>query len=109
MGLSLGFFPSSSKGKVCRLKKALYCLKQSSQVWFKCFRLTIFQFGYCQSQANHTLCIKCRGGDHLTALTVYVDDIIVTGNDPVEISQLKMRLAQEFEIKDLTLAIFSGY
>lgn len=34
-------------------------------------------------------------------LIFYVDDIIVTGNDPVEISQLKLRLACEFEIKDL--------
>lgn len=30
-----------------------------------------------------------------------MDDIIVTGNDPMEISQLKMWLTQEFEIKDL--------
>lgn len=44
---------------------------------------------------------KRTGDAHFAALIVYVDDIVVTGNDPVEISQLKLRLAQEFEIKDL--------
>ena len=34
-------------------------------------------------------------------LIVYVDDIIVIGNDEMEIDQLKKKLATEFEIKDL--------
>lgn len=45
--------------------------------------------------------LKRTGGAHFTALIIFVDDIIVTVNDPMEISQLKLRLAQEFEIKDL--------
>ena len=34
-------------------------------------------------------------------LIVYVDDIVLTGNDPAEMEKLKRRLAKEFEIKDL--------
>jgi Reverse transcriptase (RNA-dependent DNA polymerase) len=34
-------------------------------------------------------------------LVVYVDDMIVTGNDEKEIAQLKVRLDKEFEVKDL--------
>lgn len=83
------------------LNHALYGLKQSPRAWFKRFRLAVIQFGYFQSQANHTLFLKRTGGTHLTALIIYVDDIIVTGNDLVEISQLKLRLVSEFEIKDL--------
>ena len=38
---------------------------------------------------------------------MYVDDIVVTGNDTVEIGKLKTYLAKEFEIKDLgTLRYF---
>lgn len=44
---------------------------------------------------------KRTSGTYVTVLIVYVDDIIITGNDPVEISQLKLRLASELEIKDL--------
>ncbi|RVW38429.1 hypothetical protein CK203_082363 [Vitis vinifera] len=35
------------------------------------------------------------------ALIVYVDNIVLTGNDPAEMEKLKWRLAKEFEIKDL--------
>lgn len=37
----------------------------------------------------------------MTALIVYVDDIMVKGNDEVEVSHLKSNSAREFEIKDL--------
>lgn len=101
MRLLPSFLPHLSKGKVCRLKKALYGVKQSPRAWFECFRLAVIQFGHFHSQADHTLFLKRTGGTHLIALIVYVDDIIVIGNDPVEISQLKLRLTSEFEIKDL--------
>lgn len=109
MRLLPGFLPHSSKGKVCCLKKALYGLKQSPRAWFKHFRLVVIQFGYFQSQVDHILFLKRIGGTHLTALIVYVDDIIVTDNYPVEISRLKLRLASEFEIEDLdSLRYFLG-
>ena len=55
---------------------------------------------YKQSHADHTMFIK-RSGDKITILIVYVDDIVVTGNDVEEVSHLKACLAKEFEMKDL--------
>ena len=37
----------------------------------------------------------------ITILIVYVDDIILIGNDEAKIGQLKTLLAKEFEIKEL--------
>ena len=37
----------------------------------------------------------------LTAFIIYVDDMIVTGDDKEEISRLKDYLATQFEMKDL--------
>ena len=42
-------------------------------------------FGYCQSNADHTLFLK-KNGNSITALIIYVDDMILTGNDEVEIN-----------------------
>ncbi|KAF8411990.1 hypothetical protein HHK36_004549 [Tetracentron sinense] len=56
--------------------------------------------GYKQSQVNHTLFIK-HSHQRVTILIVYVDDIVVTGNDYDEMGKLKRKLAVEFEIKDL--------
>ncbi|BBH01962.1 transposable element gene, partial [Prunus dulcis] len=45
----------------------------------------------------------------VTALIVYVDDMVVTGNDPVEKAALQHHLASEFEMKDLgALKYFLG-
>jgi hypothetical protein len=56
--------------------------------------------GYKQSNSDHTLFLKTKKGE-VTALIVYVDDMIVTGNNPGEQKALQNRLAQEFEMKSL--------
>jgi hypothetical protein len=67
------------------------------------------RFGYKQSQADHTLFIKHSTQGMVTILIVYVDDIVLTGNDDGEIQNLKHRLSNEFEIKDLgSLKYFLG-
>ena len=100
MKIPPGFDNEQSQGKVCKLKKALYGLKQSPRAWFERFSKAMITFGYLQSNANHTLFIKHQRGK-LTLLIVYVDDIVMTGDDREEMARLKKLLAQEFEIKDL--------
>ena len=95
--------------KVGRLKKSPYGLKQSPRAWFDRFSKPVRSHGYSQSQADHTLfCNHSRDGK-LANLIVYVDDIILTGDNLVELERLKNFLAREFEIKDLgTLRHFLG-
>ena len=48
-------------------------------------------------------------GSLFTALLVYVDDMIITGNDPACVVSLKSALDQKFGIKDLgSLKYFLG-
>ncbi|RVX05212.1 Retrovirus-related Pol polyprotein from transposon RE1 [Vitis vinifera] len=86
--------------KVCKLKKSLYGLKQSPRAWFGRFTKSMRAFGYRQSNSDHTLFLKKQHGK-ITALIVYVDDMVVTGNDPEERKALQNYLSREFEMKDL--------
>jgi hypothetical protein len=104
-----GFSTSSESGKICRLRKSLYGLKQSPRAWFGRFTHSMRRYGYHQSQSDHTLFLKHSNEGKITALIVYVDDIVVTGNDIMEMGKLKTYLAKEFEIKDLgNLRYFLG-
>ncbi|RVW68794.1 Retrovirus-related Pol polyprotein from transposon RE1 [Vitis vinifera] len=86
--------------KVCKLKKSLYGLKQSLRAWFGRFTKSMRAFGYRQSNSDHTLFLKKQHGK-ITTLIVYVDDMVVTGNDPEERKALQNYLSREFEMKDL--------
>lgn len=101
MDIPPGFPLKHDNGKVCRLRKSLYGLKQSPRAWFGRFSKAMLKVGYHQSQTDHTLFIKHSTQGKVTALIVYVDDIILTGNDVEEMMNLKTYLAKEFEIKDL--------
>ncbi|XP_049936825.1 retrovirus-related Pol polyprotein from transposon RE2 isoform X2 [Nymphaea colorata] len=87
-------------GKCCHLKKALYGLKQSPRAWFERLRIVMKTNGYKQGNCDHTLFIKQRDG-LVSLLLVYVDDMIVTGDDEEEKRKMKERLAAEFDLKDL--------
>ncbi|KAB2622537.1 hypothetical protein D8674_024719 [Pyrus ussuriensis x Pyrus communis] len=100
MELPPGYEVQNKAGKVCRLRKALYGLKQSPRAWFGRFTDAMKKYGYQQGNADHTLFIKRRGGK-VTLLIIYVDDMVVTGDDTEEMERLQEYLSSEFEMKDL--------
>ncbi|XP_066377442.1 uncharacterized mitochondrial protein AtMg00810-like [Miscanthus floridulus] len=95
-----GYSKPEMVGKVCRLKKSLFGLKQSPRAWFDRFRRALCAMGYKQCNGDHTIFYK-HFGRKITVLAVYVDDIIITGDDEAEIKCLKGNLSREFEVKDL--------
>ncbi|RVX10878.1 Retrovirus-related Pol polyprotein from transposon TNT 1-94 [Vitis vinifera] len=67
------------------------------------------QLGYKQGQADHTLFVKKSHAGKMAILIVYVNDIILSGNDMEELQNLKKYLLEEFEVKDLgNLKYFLG-
>lgn len=100
MDIPPGYMASSKTRVVCKLQRSLYGLKQSPRVWFGRFSLAMKKYGFCQSNSDHTLFLKRRQGK-VTALIIYVDDMIITGDDSEEIARLQKRLAAEFEMKNL--------
>lgn len=66
--------------KVCKLRKSLYGLRQASRQWNAKFSNVMIECGYSQSQNDHSLFFK-HDGTSFTLLVVYVDDIVITGNN----------------------------
>ena len=99
-GLSVDF------NKVCQLQRALYGLKQAPRAWFAKFNSTISRLGYIFNHYDSALFL-CRI-DKGTLLLLYVDDMIITGDDLGGIQELKDFLSQQFEMKYLRhLSYFS--
>lgn len=65
-------------------KKALYGLKQLPCVRFERFTKVMLGFGFKQSQGDHILFIKQYETWGIIVLLVYVDEVIVTGDDEEE-------------------------
>ncbi|RVX21522.1 Retrovirus-related Pol polyprotein from transposon RE1 [Vitis vinifera] len=65
--------------------------------------------GYLQGQTDHTMFMKFLVEGKVAIIIVYVDDIILTGDDAMEMDRLKKGLASKFKIKDLwSLRYFLG-
>ena len=84
-----------------RTKEVAICLKQSPKAWFDRLTKVVKKYGFIQCQLDHTLFVKRSKEGKMTLFIVYVDDIIITGDDEDGIGNLKKVLAREFEIKDL--------
>lgn len=94
--------------KVYRLHKSLYGLKQGSKQWNLKLIHTLLSLGYKQSSTGHSLFTKSTNTS-FTTLLVYVDDLMLAGNDMSEISPVKSVLDDRFRIKDLgSLRFFPG-
>ncbi|XP_071738734.1 uncharacterized mitochondrial protein AtMg00810-like [Rutidosis leptorrhynchoides] len=94
------FVAQGESGKVCRLRKAIYGLKQSPRAWFGKFNAVVRDFGLRRSAYDHSVFFASSNSGCIL-LVVYVDDIVITGSDKEGINRLKTFLSTQFQTKDL--------
>lgn len=95
-----GFQEKGHERKVCRLKRSIYGLKQSSRQWYHRFHRAITSIGFTMIEEDHCVYVK-RSGRNFLILSLYVDDILLAGNDMEMIVATQEWLSSTFEMKDM--------
>jgi hypothetical protein len=100
-----GFVVKGKKELVCKLKKSLYGLKQSPRMWYQKFDTYILGLGFVRSRVDHCVYSK-QVGNHFIYVVLYVDDMLLVGNNMDVIKEVKSQLSSKFDMKDLGAANF---
>ncbi|CAM8963495.1 unnamed protein product [Rhodiola kirilowii] len=101
MKLPPGFYKKEKAvGKVCKLVKSIYGLKQASRQWFAKFSDSLVEFGFKPNLNDYSLFTMTQGSDFLVLL-VYVDDVLIAGTSEKLICAVKQFIHEKFRIKDL--------
>eukprot|EP00253_Pinus_taeda_P025266 PITA_25266 len=90
-----GFAVKGKKELVCKLKKSLYGLKQSPRMWYQKFDTFIRGLGFTRSKADHCVYFKLIG-DRVIYLVLYVDDMLLVGNDKEIVQDLRPLCSLQF-------------
>ena len=84
-------------GMVCHLRRSLYGLKQAPRAWFERFSSVVTDAGFKPSAHDPALFVHTfpRGR---TLLLLYVDDMIITGDDSQFIEFVKKHLNEKLDV-----------
>nr|GEW44755.1 hypothetical protein [Tanacetum cinerariifolium] len=100
-----GFVNSKYPNRVCKLKRSIYGLKQASRQWNKRFDDKIKKFGFIQNRDEPCVYLKASGSN-INFLILYVDDILIMGNNITMLQDVKSYLGRCFAMKDLGKAAY---
>ena len=89
-----GFVKKGKEHLVCKLKKALYGLKQAPRSWYEKIDTFFFQQGFIKSKSDPNLYIKKDRNGQIALISLYVDDLIITGSATRMIEEIKIKLSQ---------------
>ena len=75
-----GFVQEGKEHLVCKLKKALYMLKQSLRAYYHCIKSLFINEGFCKSHVDHLLYVK-QTCEYLLVAIWYMEDLIILANN----------------------------
>src|SRR6266498_5970259 len=100
-----GFVDPKNADKVCKLQCSIYGLVQASRSWNIRFDEMIKAFGFIQTYGEPCI-FKKVSGSSVAFLILYVDDILLMGNDIELLESIKAYLNKCFSMKDLGEAAY---
>jgi hypothetical protein len=87
-------------GRVCRLLRSLYGLKQSPRCWNKECGSFLQSIGFSKSGSDEALYIR-HDSQVLCVVLVYVDDLLLCSAELSQVQDVKRSLCQRYKMKDL--------
>jgi hypothetical protein len=99
------FVIQGNEDKVYLLKKTLYGLKQAPRAWYGRIDDYLISSSFQKSLSKVTLYVKKINNDVLI-ISLYVDDLLVTGSNTQQVEEFKQKMIQIFEMTDLGLMSF---
>ncbi|KAI3703981.1 hypothetical protein L1987_74182 [Smallanthus sonchifolius] len=100
-----GFVDPKYPSRVCKLNKSIYGLKQASRSWNLHFDQKIKEFGFVKNEDEPCVYRKASGSI-ISFLILYVDDILIIGNNIHVLDKVKQWLRSCFAMKDLGEAAY---
>ncbi|GKD87799.1 retrotransposon protein, putative, ty1-copia subclass [Tanacetum coccineum] len=100
-----GFVNPKYPNHVYKLKRSIYGLKQAPRQWNKRFDDEIKKFGFNQNRDEPFVYQKVSGS-YVTFLILYVDDILIMGNNIPMLQDVKSYLGRCFAMKNLGEAAY---
>lgn len=87
-------------GKVWRLRKTLYGLRQSPQCWHEKLTSTLKDFKLVRSTADFSVYIG-HFDSHIVILLTHVDDMAITGSSRKKMDDVKTFVKSKFQVEDM--------
>lgn len=96
----VGFESVTHPDYVCKLKKSLYGLKQAPRAWYDTLTSSLISMGFKRCISDHSLFFSSTAAG-LVLVLVYVDDILVTGDDSKAVLDVIQLLQGKFKLRHL--------
>jgi hypothetical protein len=100
-----GFVDPANARKVYKLQRSIYGLKQASQSWNHRFDDVVKIFGFIKNP-DEACVYKKVSGSAVAFLVLYVDDILLIGNNIPFLNKVKDYFKSKFSMKDLGEAAY---
>ena len=94
-----GFVVKGQEHLVCKLKRSIYGLRQSSRCWNSVLDQHLKKLGFVQSVSDPCVYVASEG--EMFMIAVHVDDLVLAAKSDKRIGDVKKALVDKFEVKDM--------
>ena len=96
-----GFVSKEHPDWVCKLKKAIYGLKQSAREWYGTSDEHLISQGFKRNDADQCVYVKTDKSGNLSIVAIYVDDLMIFCDQERDLIEIKSMFSKRFAMTDL--------